>query len=273
VEWEFNGPDGSGYYFITNTAGHSINSSGTAPAISFNTTSSLTQNNNTRWRLIKAYQPVSVSASVPNNLSFNFISPGIALNWAADGNLYYNIYRSTTNGGPYTLITRLSTTNCIDTTASSNGVPYYYVVTGLNAFGDESGYSAQAAATIAAVWRQPWFGTTANTGSAADTADPDQDGIINILERAFNLNPTVADPTGTPYGSLTGNTFTLTYRKNMAATDLSFQVVSSYDLINWSTNNITDVVVSSDGVAEIHAASVPVANTAQFLRLQVTATQ
>jgi len=271
VEWEFNGPDSSGYYFITNTAGHALNGSGAAPAISFNTTTSSTQNNNTRWRLVKAYQPVSTSVSVPNNLSFYFTNQGVALSWSVDSNLYYNIYRSTASGGPYALIARVSSsTSYTDTAASSNSVPWYYVITGLNAFGDESGYSTQAAATVAAVWRQQWFGTTVNAGNAADTADPAQDGIINILKRAFNLNPTVAETSGTPYGTLNGNTFTLTYRKSLAATDLIFQVVSSYDLINWSTNNITDVVVSSDGVTEIHGASVPVDSATQFLQLKLT---
>jgi hypothetical protein len=273
VEWEFNGPDSSGYYFITNTAGHCLYGSGTAPSISFSTTSSSTQNNSTRWRLVKAYQPVSTLATAPVNLSLSFNSQGISLSWLQDSNLYYNVYRSTTNGGPYSLIYRVSTTNFLDTTASSNSVPYYYVVTGLNAFGDESGYSAQSAATIAAVWRQQWFGTTANAGNAADTADPANDGIINILKRAFGLNPTVAETTGIPYGTLSGNTFTMTYQKSLAASDLVFQVVGSTDLVNWSTNNISDNIISSDGITEIHAATVPVTNVTQFLRVQITTSQ
>jgi hypothetical protein len=273
LEWEFNGPDSSGYYFITNTAGHCLYGFGTPPAISFNTTTASTQNNNTRWRLVKAYQPVSTLASVPNNLSLNFTSQGMSLNWSSDSNLYYNVYRGTTNGGPYSLIYRVATTNFTDTTAASNSVPYYYVVTGLNAFGDESAYSPQAAATIASAWRQQWFGTTANSGAAADTANPANDGIINILKRAFNLNPTVAETSGTPYGILNGGTFTMTYQKSLAATDLIFQVVESTDLTHWTTNNISDRVISNDGVIEIHAASLPVTNATQFLRLQITGTQ
>jgi len=271
VEWEFSGPDGNGYYFITNTAGDGLSGSGTAPSISFGTAAASIQNDNTRWRLVKAYQPVSTVAAIPNNLTLGFTSQSITLNWGADSNLYYDVYRSSSNGGPYSLIYRVVGTNFIDTTASSNSVPYYYVVTGLNAFGDESGYSTPAAATVGAVWRQQWFGITANTGSAADTANPAQDGIINILKRAFNLNPLLTETTGTPYGAISGNIFTLTYRQSLAATDLAFQVVSSPDLINWSTNNITDVVISSDGITAIHAASVPVASTAQFLRLLVNA--
>lgn len=42
-------------------------------------------------------------------------------------------------------------------------------------------------------WRQLYFGTTANSGDAADDADPDGDGQVNIIEQAFNLSPTVVD--------------------------------------------------------------------------------
>ncbi len=38
-------------------------------------------------------------------------------------------------------------------------------------------------------WRSRHFGTIANAGIAADNADPDHDGISNLAEYAFNLDP------------------------------------------------------------------------------------
>ena len=38
-------------------------------------------------------------------------------------------------------------------------------------------------------WRFQNFGIITNTGNAADSFDPDHDGLLNLLERAFNLNP------------------------------------------------------------------------------------
>ena len=62
VEWTFTGPDSSGYYFIGDAAGTiNLNGSGTAPAITFNTATVSTQNNNTRWRLVKPYQPITIT--------------------------------------------------------------------------------------------------------------------------------------------------------------------------------------------------------------------
>ena len=275
VEWTFTGPDSKGYYYIGNPTGaHNLNGSGTAPSVTFGTVSSVTQNNNTRWRCIKPYQPVSIlAATVPGTLSATPGNQNVTLSWSG-GNRFYNVYRGTATGGPYTPIaTTLTNTTFIDNTVT-NGAPCYYVVTGLNILGEESGYSAEAAATasVAAGWRLQRFGTPYNTGMAADTADPDGDRIVNVLERAFNLNPAVADTNGWPVGALDGSLFTLTYRKSLAATDLVFQVVRSYDLAQWSTNGVTDTGVSSDGSTEIHAASVPLNNgSAQFLRLQVTA--
>src|ERR1019366_6293612 len=52
--------------------------------------------------------------------------------------------------------------------------------------------SAGPPATIAQ-WRAVYFGTTNNLGGAADNADPDGDGIPNLLEYAFGLAPTTPD--------------------------------------------------------------------------------
>lgn len=43
--------------------------------------------------------------------------------------------------------------------------------------------------TATEAWRYRYFFTTVDTGNAADLADPDKDGQINLLERAFNLHP------------------------------------------------------------------------------------
>jgi hypothetical protein len=206
-------------------------------------------------------------------LPLKFVSQGITLNWLADGNRFYNVYRTPNLLAPCSLITRVSTTNFTDTSASASGMPYYYVITGLNVFGDESGPSLELSATAGAWWRQTWFNTTANASNAADTADPANDGIINIFKRAYGLNPSVAEGSGTPNGSIQGSTFVLIYQKSLAATDLHFQVESSADLAAWSTNGISDTVVSSDGSTEVHAASVPVASHDQFLRLQISVVQ
>src|SRR5262249_43499967 len=41
------------------------------------------------------------------------------------------------------------------------------------------------------VWRFQWFGTTANSGPAADTAVASSDGMPNLLKYALGLDPLV----------------------------------------------------------------------------------
>lgn len=73
----------------------------------------------------------------------------VPLNWtAASGATSYNVKRSTTNGGPYTIIASPTGTDYTDTTVV-NGTTYYYVVSATNALG-ESPDSAQVSVVPAA---------------------------------------------------------------------------------------------------------------------------
>jgi endonuclease I/fibronectin type 3 domain-containing protein len=60
----------------------------------------------------------------------------------------YNVYRSTTSGGPYTkLNTGLVAASAYSDTTASNGTTYYYVVTAQDTANNESNFSNQASAT------------------------------------------------------------------------------------------------------------------------------
>ncbi|MCB9857260.1 MAG: fibronectin type III domain-containing protein [Phycisphaerales bacterium] len=72
----------------------------------------------------------------------------VTLNWIDnfDSVEFYNVYRSTTSGGPYTIIASPWMSDYIDTNVIS-GTTYYYVVTAVNEFSDESPTSDEASAT------------------------------------------------------------------------------------------------------------------------------
>jgi hypothetical protein len=59
------------------------------------------------------------------------------------------------------------------------------------------GAVGQSATTPIETWRQSKFGTTSNSGDAADDADPNHNGIINLMEYALG---------GEPVGHTTGLT-------------------------------------------------------------------
>lgn len=96
---------------------------------------------------IISYNPIPTNISVPTNLTAIAGDSKVTLSWdAVTGATGYNVKRSTTAGGPYTIIaTNVSGTSYVDATVT-NGTTYYYVVTAVTADG-ESGNSNEASAT------------------------------------------------------------------------------------------------------------------------------
>ena len=132
--------------------------------------------------------------------------------------------------------------------------------------------------TVAAVnstptqrWRYQYFATTANTGTAADSANPAGDGLPNLLKYALGLSPLV--PGVNPSTESTGSGYlTLTVPKNSNATDLTYSVQVNGDLTNpagWTTAGTT-VDQNTASLLQVQD-NTPVSGTAKrFIRLQVS---
>ncbi len=92
-------------------------------------------------------------------------------------------------------------------------------------------------------WRELHFETSVNFGDAADNADPDHDGLANLIEYARDLDP---NESGTTAATLIADTTTghlrLSVVKNPAATDITYQVQVSSDLADWRNVEGTDIV-------------------------------
>ncbi len=108
---------------------------------------------------------------------------GVSLSWnAAPGATGYNVKRSNTSGGPYTIVANRSSTDYDDTNVAA-GTTYFYVVTALGS-GGESGNSAQATATpssagdvntgLAGNWRF-------DEGAGTNTADSSGNNLTGTL--------------------------------------------------------------------------------------------
>jgi hypothetical protein len=80
------------------------------------------------------------------------ISHSVSLTWTASASANiagYNVYRSTTSGGPYTqLNTALVTTTSYTDANVTAGQTYYYVTTAVDTSSNQSAYSTQAQATV-----------------------------------------------------------------------------------------------------------------------------
>jgi len=72
----------------------------------------------------------------------------ISLSWTPGaGNVSFNVYRGTTKGGPYQKGPNVATPQFDDTTGLTPG-DFFYVVTGLDAAGNESAFSNEAMANV-----------------------------------------------------------------------------------------------------------------------------
>jgi hypothetical protein len=98
----------------------------------------------------------TVTLNGANATSINFAASqqaphSVALSWHASSSAIsgYNVYRATTNGGPYSKINSgLITVASYTDTSVSGATTYYYVSTSVDSTGIESAYSNQATAAI-----------------------------------------------------------------------------------------------------------------------------
>jgi fibronectin type 3 domain-containing protein len=93
---------------------------------------------------IPAQQPPTLASRTLSLTVYHTVD----LTWTgAAGDVYYRIYRSRISGGPYLQIGSNPMTNFEDLTITAPG-NFYYVITALNALGQESAYSNEAKAIV-----------------------------------------------------------------------------------------------------------------------------
>ena len=94
-------------------------------------------------------------------------------------------------------------------------------------------------------WRSGKFAASANTAAAADLADWEGDGVRNLVEYALNLEPLSPDGSAQPSVTIAGGYLTLSYVPKSWATDLTYVVEASTDLVNWSAADVESVNVAN----------------------------
>src|SRR6185312_13900130 len=162
--------------------------------------------------------------AVPVGLAATSGDSQIALGWTASaGAASYNVKRSTTSGGPYTIIASPISPSYTDT-ALTNGDTYYYVVSAVNSAG-ESPNSSQVQGTPAAA-AQPPAAPTGLVATAGETqvalawaASADAAGY-RVKRGTSSGGPytTIASPTTSSYTD-TGLTNGTTYYYVVSATN------------------------------------------------------
>ena len=114
-----------------------------------------------------------------------------------------------------------------------------------------------------------------NSASGTASADPDADGVPNLLEFAVGGNPAMADATnaivrGSPFSA---SQFAIQFQERTALGNVARQFQSSGDLLNW-TNTAPAAVNGLQTVAgnSIYRALFPFQLAPQFFRIQYSVT-
>jgi hypothetical protein len=115
-------------------------------------------------------------------------------------------------------------------------------------------------------WRLQYFGTAAGVGDAADDFDFDHDGLVNLVEFAFGLNPKEGSSLMLPQPTLVEGGFGATFSQPNGVSGVTYRAEWSPDLAPGSWTPVADT-----GSGTVHTFNVNTANhPAGFMRFIVT---
>jgi hypothetical protein len=279
VEWRIT-PHQHGLYFILHPlTNQRLRKNGDG---SFSMVSATNNGPGTQWRFIPALNPEFAGpAAAPAAVSGNGSSSRrIHLSWTPrDGDLTYEIQRAPADAETWEiLISNLAEPEWVDDASLTPETTYRYRVITRNTLGLTSPPSAaftvrtlHPLATFAE-WRDDRL---QNLPAELQTmeADPDGDGIPNLLEFAFLRNPTTPGPNPVRAGSGSAGTVTLTFPWNHRAENLTWQIRQGTDLrdrANWLIIEPESVSTTPQGDINLLEITLPAANTpANFFSVEV----
>jgi len=115
-------------------------------------------------------------------------------------------------------------------------------------------------------WRLAQFGSIANSGDGADLSDPDKDGLPNLVEFAFGLNPKKNSAGLLPHPQRVGNNVVISFTEPAGISGILYGAEWSQTLLPGGWAALTDT-----GIPPQHIFSLPVGTMKNlYLRLKVT---
>lgn len=114
------------------------------------------------------------------------------------------------------------------------------------------------------VWRLQYFGIATNTGNAANTFDFDRDGLANVIEYAFGLNPLLGSSLSLPQPQLLAGGYGVSFTQPAGTSGVTYKAEWSNSLAAGSWTLIPDT-----GTGTTHTFNIP-AGPRLFIRYVVT---
>ena len=224
-----------------------------------------------------AYQFVSPSATnapPQETLVANQGSGFITLSWSGLSlSSSYTVMRSGTAGGPYVQIASGLVASTFTDNGVTPGATYFYVVEALgsNGIGRPSTKVSSVPLNSFEAWRLAKFGTSANTGIAADSANPSGDGIPNLMKYALCLDPLSTNAAARPQAILTNGYLQMTFSRTNDPL-LIYSVEGTADFTAWTNIWSSTGASNVPGPVTVRDSNAPASSTTRrFLRLRVTA--
>lgn len=138
-------------------------------------------------------------------------------------------------------------------------------------------FTSPATTSVSAIgqWRSNYFGATENQGDGSDNADPDADGLVNLLEFSLGLDPTRSQNSPIRAHKPSGSgTFEYYYQRNRLAVEggVGFIVEWSDNMEegSWSPSGFTESILSENGLIQEMKATFATTSDTCFARLRVS---
>lgn len=123
-----------------------------------------------------------------------------------------------------------------------------------------------------AAWSVGYFSEVElqNAALAGPNADPDADGLPNLVEYALGLHPRQASVAGLPAVGQNATHWTFTYTRPADRTDITYDVQASTNLTDWTTISLVVAKLGEAGGIETWRAQYPLNSVPHlFFRLKV----
>lgn len=227
-------------------------------------------------RALTATEVAALAAppAAPTGLVASAGDAQVSLTWSpVSGASGYGVKRATTAAGPFTTIATVSSGTAYTDTGLTNGTTYHYAVTTLVSVAESARSTTTSATPVQPLtpvqsWRLANFGSPAASGSGADDADPDGDGMPNLLEYAVDGPPN--SPSANPLtAALVGTTLQCRFTR-VADPMLTYAVDATTDFTTWTELWTSTGTANEAGAVTITDPTPITAGERRFLRLRVS---
>lgn len=226
-----------------------------------------------------SYQPTDQYVSVGQTFVFSIGTsvPNQTFQWQVSTNGGMS-WTNLAEGAPYSTVT----SNVLNVTAQGGMNGYKFrCVTATVAYPTETATSNSATLYFLATYtsfQSQYFtvGEQGNPAISGPNADPDKDGVSNLLEFAFNLNPRVASINSLPIVGQSVDHLTLSYVRRKDAASLVYVVEAADELGFWHDGpsyveqvSVTPLTGQTELVTFRRVSTIS-GNAHSFMRLKVT---